>query len=76
MKPIKTYRSLPKPVKTYRIRIICASDPVRRWYRDVTVSNADELRGEIENFCMELERKYPCAVRCESVEEIKEDKPT
>ena len=60
-------------IKTYRIRIICASDPVRRWYRDVTVSNTDELRGEIENFCMELEKKYPCAVRCESAEEVKED---
>lgn len=61
-------------MKTYRIRITCASDPVRRWYRDVTVSDGDELRGEIEKFCMELEKKYPCAVRCESVEEVKEDK--
>lgn len=56
-----------KPIETYRIRIICVSDPVRRWYRDVTVSNSDELRGEIENYCMELEEKYSCNVRCESV---------
>lgn len=54
-------------MKTYRIRIVCVSDPVRRWYRDVTVSNGDDLRGEIENFCMELEDKYSCSVRCESV---------
>lgn len=61
-------------MKTYRIRIICASDPVRRWYRDVTVSDGDELRGEIEKFCMELEDKYSCSVRCESVGLIQEAK--
>lgn len=55
---------------TYRIRILCVSDPVRRWYRDVIVSDSDELRGEIEKFCMELEEKYSCNVRCESVSVI------
>lgn len=58
-------------MKTYRIKIISRSDPVRRWFKVVTVSNADELRGEIENFCMELEDKYSCSVRCESVELLK-----
>lgn len=61
-------------MKIYRIKIICAADPVRRWFKVVNVSNADELRGEIENYCMALEDKYSCAVRCESVELIKEDK--
>lgn len=60
----------------YRIKIVNTGDRKVLAYKNVTVSNTDELRGEIENFCMELERKYPCAVRCESVEEIKEDKPT
>jgi hypothetical protein len=60
----------------YRIKIVNTGDRKVLAIKNVTVSNTDELRGEIENFCMELERKYPCAVRCESVEEIKEDKPT
>lgn len=60
----------------YRIKIVNTGDRKVLAYKNVTVSNTDELRGEIENFCMELEKKYPCAVRCESVEEVKEDKPT
>lgn len=60
----------------YRIKIVNTGDRKVLAIKNVTVSNTDELRGEIENFCMELERKYPCAVRCESVEEVKEDKPT
>lgn len=60
----------------YRIKIVNTGDRKVLAYKNVTVSNADELRGEIENFCMKLEKKYPCAVRCESVEEVKEDKPT
>ena len=60
----------------YRIKIVNAGDRKVLAIKNVTVSNTDELRGEIENFCMELEKKYPCAVRCESVEEVKEDKPT
>ena len=63
-------------MKTYRIRIICVSDPVRRWYRDVTVSDGDELRGEIEEFCIALSNKYLCPVRCDEVQLIKEDNPT
>ena len=59
--------------KKYRIKIVNTGDRKVLAYKNVTVSNADELRGEIENFCMELEKKYPCAVRCESAEEIKED---
>lgn len=62
--------------KKYRIKIVNTGDRKVLAYKNVTVSNTDELRGEIENFCMELEKKYPCAVRCESVEEAKEDKPT
>lgn len=57
----------------YRIKIVNTGDRKVLAYKNVTVSNADELRGEIENFCMELEKKYPCAVRCESAEEVKED---
>ncbi len=60
-------------MKTYRIKIICSASPTFRRCKIVTVSNADELRGEIENLCMELEERYSCSVRCESVEEIKED---
>ena len=60
----------------YRIKIVNTGDRKVLAYKNVTVSNTDELRGEIENFCMELEKEYPCAVRCESVEEVKEDKPT
>ena len=60
----------------YRIKIVNTGDRKVLAIKNVTVSNTDELRGEIENFCMELERKYPCAVRCESVEEVKEDKQT
>lgn len=59
--------------KKYRIKIVNTGDRKVLAYKNVTVSNADELRGEIENFCMELEKKYPCAVRCESAEEVKED---
>ena len=62
--------------KKYRIKIVNTGDRKVLAIKNVTVSNTDELRGEIENFCMELEKKYPCAVRCESVEEVKEDKPT
>lgn len=62
--------------KKYRIKIVNTGDRKVLAYKNVTVSNTDELRGEIENFCMELEKKYPCAVRCESAEEVKEDKPT
>lgn len=62
--------------KKYRIKIVNTGDRKVLAFKTVTVSNTDELRGEIENFCMELEKKYPCAVRCESVEEVKEDKPT
>ena len=62
--------------KKYRIKIVNPGARKVLAIKNVTVSNTDELRGEIENFCMELERKYPCAVRCESVEEVKEDKPT
>ena len=62
--------------KKYRNKIVNTGDRKVLAIKNVTVSNTDELRGEIENFCMELEKKYPCAVRCESVEEVKEDKPT
>lgn len=62
--------------KKYRIKIVNTGDRKVLAFKTVTVSNTDELRGEIENFCMELEKKYPCAVRCESAEEVKEDKPT
>lgn len=62
--------------KKYRIKIVNTGDRKVLAFKTVTVSNTDELRGEIENFCMELEKKYPRAVRCESVEEVKEDKPT
>lgn len=62
--------------KKYRIKIVNTGDRKVLAIKNVTASNTDELRGEIENFCMELEKKYPCAVRCESVEEVKEDKPT
>lgn len=59
--------------KKYRIKIVNTGDRKVLAIKNVTVSNTDELRGEIENFCMELERKYPCAVRCESVEEVKDN---
>ena len=59
--------------KKYRIKIVNTGDRKVLAYKNVTVSNTDELRGEIENFCMELEKKYPCAVRCESVEEVKDN---
>lgn len=62
--------------KKYRIKIVNTGDRKVLAVKNVTASNTDELRGEIENLCMELEKKYPCAVRCESVEEVKEDKPT
>lgn len=62
--------------KKYRIKIVNTGDRKVLAIKNVTVSNTDELRGEIENFCTELEKKYPCAVRCESAEEVKEDKPT
>lgn len=58
----------------YRIKIVNAGDRKVLAYKNVTVSNADELRGEIENFCMEMEEKYCCSVRCESVELIQEVK--
>ena len=60
-------------MKTYRIKIICSARSTFRRYKIVTVSNADELRGEIENFCVELEDKYSCSVRCDEVE-LLEDK--
>lgn len=59
--------------KKYRIKIVNTGDRKVLAIKNVTVSNTDELRGEIENFCMELEKKYLCAVRCESAEEVKED---
>lgn len=62
--------------KKYRIKIVNTGDRKVLAAKNVTVSNTDELRGEIENFCMELDKKYPCSVRCESAEEVKEDKPT
>lgn len=62
--------------KKYRIKIVNTGGRKVLAVKNVTVSNTDELRGEIENLCMELEKKYPCAVRCESAEEVKEDKPT
>lgn len=56
----------------YRIKIV--SDGTRKIVaqENVLASNADELRGEIENFCMELEQAYPCPVRCESAEQIEQ----
>lgn len=60
--------------KKYRIKIVNTGDRKVLAFKTVTASNADELRGEIENFCVELEKKYPCAVRCESVELIQEVK--
>lgn len=57
----------------FRIKIVNTGDRKVLAVKNVTVSNTDELRGEIENFCMEMEQKYPCAVRCESAEEVKED---
>jgi hypothetical protein len=60
----------------YRIKIVNTGGRKVLAIKTVTASNTDELRGEIESFCMELEKKYPCAVRCESVEEVKEDKST
>ena len=59
--------------KKYRIKIVNTGDRKVLAVKSVTVSNTDELRGEIENFCMELEKKYPCAVRCESAEEAKDN---
>lgn len=59
--------------KKYRIKIVNTGDRKVLAIKTVTVSNTDELRGEIENFCMELEKKHPCAVRCESAEEAKEN---
>ena len=57
-----------------RYRITVISDGTRKIVaqKNVLVSDPDELRGEIENFCMELERSYPCPVRCESAEQIEQ----
>lgn len=57
----------------YRIKVI--SDGSRKIVaqKNVLVSDSDELRGEIENFCMELEDKYSCSVRCDEVK-VLEDK--
>lgn len=60
--------------KKYRIKIVNTGDRKVLAYKTVTVANTDELRGEIENFCIELEKKQPCAVRCESAELIQEVK--
>ena len=62
----------------YRIKIVSSGSRQVIAYKTVAVSDTDELRGEIENFCMELEKSYPCAVRCESADRIdeREDKTT
>lgn len=45
--------------KKYRIKIVNTDDRKVLAEKNVTVSNTDELRGEIENFCIELEKKTP-----------------
>lgn len=62
-------------MKTYRIKItLIGKSRVVNAYKTVTVTNSDELRGEIENYCMELENKYSNSMQCEPVEEIEEMK--
>lgn len=60
----------------YRIRIVMTGrgGVEAAFVQNICGGDSDEVRGEIEKFCMEMEEKYCCSVRCESVELIQEVK--
>ena len=60
----------------YRIRIVITSrgGVEAAFVQNICGGDSDEVRGEIEKICMEMEEKHCCSVLCESVELIQEVK--